>query len=83
MAEHNLLGAEGENIALKHLEKNGYKILARNWKHQKEEIDIIAEKNNELAIIEVKTRRGNFFGEPEEFVSKTKQKQAPARGGRL
>ena len=74
MAEHNLLGIEGEEIALRHLKKNGYLIRDTNWRSGKKEIDIIAEKNNTLVIIEVKARRGNYFGEPEEFVSKAKQK---------
>lgn len=74
MAEHNLLGKEGEEIALRHLKKNGYLIRATNWRAGKKEIDIVAEKDNTLVIIEVKARKGNYFGEPEEFVSKAKQK---------
>jgi len=73
MAEHNLLGIKGEEIAAKYLAKNGYSIKATNWRYGMEEIDIIAEKSDILAIVEVKTRRGNLFGEPEEFVSRKKQ----------
>jgi len=59
---------------MRYLKKNGYLIRATNWRYGKKEIDIVAEKESTLVIIEVKTRKGRFFGEPEEFVSKTKQK---------
>ena len=74
MAEHNLLGTKGEEIAVRYLKKNGYSIRATNWRYGKKEIDIVAEKDDTLVIIEVKTRRGTFFGEPEVFVSKEKRK---------
>lgn len=73
MAGHNDLGAEGEKLALKHLLSRGYTILETNWRFGKEEIDIIARIGMELVIVEVKTRNSNFFGEPEEFVSRAKQ----------
>ncbi len=56
MAEHNELGKKGENLAVEFLQKEGYKILDRNWTFQKAEIDIIAQKDEILAVIEVKTR---------------------------
>ncbi len=56
MAFHNDLGKKGERIAVDYLIKNGYKILERNWRYLKAEIDIIAKKDNTLAIVEVKTR---------------------------
>jgi len=73
MATHNDLGNRGEEIAEAHLIKNGYLILERNGRFGKEEIDIIARLDDELVIIEVKTRNSDFFGEPHEFVSKSKQ----------
>ena len=73
MATHNDLGNRGEEIAEAHLVKNGYQILERNWRFGKEEIDIIARLEDQLVIIEVKTRNSDFFGEPHEFVSKSKQ----------
>ncbi len=73
MAEHNELGKQGEEIAANHLVEKGYKILARNWRYRNAEIDIIARKSDELAIVEVKTRTSNYFGEPEEFVSRKQQ----------
>ncbi|MET0945038.1 MAG: YraN family protein, partial [Flavobacterium sp.] len=62
MAEHNELGKEGEKLAAKYLQENGYEILDRNWTFQKAEIDIIAQKDNYLAIVEVKTRSSLDFG---------------------
>lgn len=73
MAEHNDLGQAGEEMAVAHLRKSGYQILERNWRFGKEEIDIIARIADELVVVEVKTRNSDFFGEPHEFVSKSKQ----------
>ncbi len=74
MADHNELGKQGEEIAQQYLAEKGYKILQCNWRFGSDEIDIIAKKDNMLIIVEVKTRQTNFFGEPEEAVTKTKQK---------
>ncbi|MDQ6528392.1 YraN family protein [Flavobacterium sp. LHD-85] len=72
MAEHNDLGKLGEDLAAAHLEENGYSILERNFVIQKAEIDIIAQKDNVLAIIEVKTRSSLDFGSPQDFVKQKK-----------
>jgi len=72
MAEHNELGKKGENLAVEYLEQNGYEILDRNWVFQKAEIDIIAQKDKYLAIIEVKTRSSLDFGSPQDFVKPKK-----------
>ena len=72
MAEHNDLGKLGEELALAHLQKNGYVILETNWVFQKAEIDIIAQKEKTLAIIEVKTRSSIEFGLPQDFVKPKK-----------
>ena len=74
MAEHNDLGKLGEEIALKHLREKGYKIRETNWRFGKDEIDIVAEKDGFLVMVEVKTRRSSVFGEPEVFVNATKQR---------
>ncbi len=68
MAAHNELGKIGEDLAVDYLEKKGYKIVARNFTYQKAEVDIIARKDNILAIVEVKTRSTPDFGNPQEFV---------------
>ncbi|MBS7230272.1 YraN family protein [Flavobacterium psychroterrae] len=72
MAEHNELGKKGENLAVEFLQKEGYKILDRNWIFQKAEIDIIALKDEILAVIEVKTRSSLDFGAPQDFVKPKK-----------
>jgi len=59
------LGKKGEELAVEFLRKEGYKILDRNWTFQKAEIDIIAQKESLLAIIEVKTRSSLDFGAPQ------------------
>ena len=74
MAHHNDLGKQGEDLAVKYLQKNGYEILVCNYIFQKAEVDIIAKKENILAIVEVKTRSTNAFGNPQDFL-KPKQIQ--------
>lgn len=65
----NKLGKKGEDTAVKYLEKMNYKILKRNYKNRKGEIDIIAYYNGIIAIIEVKTRSNNKFGYPIDAVN--------------
>ena len=72
MAEHNELGKLGEELAVEFLQKEGYEILETNWTFQKAEIDIIAQKENTLAIVEVKTRSSLEFGLPQDFVKPKK-----------
>ena len=57
MARHNEQGTEAEKIAAEYLAGIGYHILERNWRHYHKEIDIIAEKDGKLIIVEVKARR--------------------------
>ena len=75
MAEHNELGNKGELTAAEFLERNGHVILARNYKHGKSEIDIIANDGGTTVFIEVKTRSTDYFGFPEEAVDKKKRKK--------
>ena len=74
MAEHNILGEKGEQLAVDYLLEEGYEIIATNWRMHKYELDIVAQHNNELIIVEVKTRATAFFGNPEEAVTSAKQK---------
>lgn len=74
MASHNDLGKLGEELAIDFLEKNGYEILETNWVFDKAEIDIIAQKNGVLAVVEVKTRSSIDFGLPQDFVKPKKIK---------
>ena len=74
MAEHNDLGKFGEELAVDFLEKKGYEILETNWVFDKAEIDIIAQFENEIVIIEVKSRTSNYVAEPESSVNTKKKK---------
>jgi len=73
MAEHNNLGRKGEELAKQHLEAVGYEILDENWRFGKAEVDLIAYLDKTIIFVEVKTRTGNAFGEPEDFVDAAKQ----------
>lgn len=75
MARHNVFGRTGEELARVFLEKSGYEILEENWTYGKCEIDLIAYKDRQLIFIEVKSRSGNSFGEPEDFVNSAKRRQ--------
>jgi len=74
MATHNDFGRHGEHLAKTHLENSGYEILDENWTFGKAEVDLIAYKDKTIIFVEVKTRSGNWFGEPEDFVDNRKQK---------
>lgn len=74
MAEHTDFGKQAEQYAVEYLESKGYRIVAKNFRYQKAEIDIIAEHDNLLIIIEVKARANNLFIEPYEAVDKRKIK---------
>ncbi|MET2986628.1 YraN family protein [Aureibaculum conchae] len=74
MANHNELGRKGEELAIAYLKKNGYKIRDINYRYLKAEIDIVAQKEDVLAIVEVKTRSTRDFGLPQDFVSNKKIK---------
>jgi putative endonuclease len=69
------LGASGERLATLALEREGYAMLARNWRCAYGEIDLVAEEGGELVFVEVKTRRGLSFGSPEEAVTLAKRRK--------
>lgn len=71
---HLEFGNKGEEIALKHLQENGYRILEKNWRFGHLEVDIIASDKQFLIFVEVKTRHSQFFGNPEMAVNYKKQK---------
>ena len=74
MAQHNDIGEIGEGLARDYLKNKGYQIREMNWQISKNEIDIIAEDNEYLVFVEVKTRSTNYWGEPELFVNRQKQR---------
>jgi putative endonuclease len=67
-------GAAGEEIAANYLESKGYTILYRNWRYMKKELDLVAKFNNELIIVEVKTRMAGSLISPIEAVNLKKQR---------
>ncbi len=62
------LGRFGENVACDYLTERGYRILDRNWRTRKGELDIICSRDGELIFVEVKTRSPGSLGEPGEAV---------------
>lgn len=73
MAEHNKLGTQGETIAIAYLQNKQHKILERNWRYLKYEIDIISWHNNLIIFTEVKTRSSYKYGFPDESVNNKKE----------
>ncbi|MEY8849860.1 YraN family protein [Psychroserpens sp. XS_ASV72] len=67
-------GNKGEDLAATFLLENGYTILERNYIFQKAEVDIIAQKDDVIVAVEVKTRSTKAFGDPQDFL-KPKQIQ--------
>lgn len=67
------LGNRGEALAAQYLKSLGYTIRERNWRCPVGELDIIAEKDSVLVFVEVRTRRGDRFGTPEESITSIKQ----------
>ena len=68
------LGKLGEDLAVNYLTNKGYQILERNWRSGHKEIDIIALIDETLAIVEVKTRKSDDYGEPDIAVGAYKQR---------
>ena len=69
------LGRLGERLAADRLEKLGYHILEYNFRSSYGEIDLVAEESSDLVFVEVKTRRGNSRGLPEEAITARKSKK--------
>ncbi|WP_411029656.1 YraN family protein [Spongiimicrobium sp. 3-5] len=74
MGKHNEFGRKGEDLAAEYLVKQGYKIKYRNYRYLKAEIDIIAQKEEILAIIEVKSRSSDYFENVADTVTEKKIK---------
>jgi putative endonuclease len=71
-------GKAGEELAALFLVQKGLRILERNYRFERGEIDLIAEEGDELVFIEVKARRSTAFGAPEDAVTEEKQEQVRA-----
>lgn len=72
MADHNDFGNLAEELAADFLKGKGYEIIARNFRWQKAEVDIIAKFDSRIIIVEVKARATDAFLEPHEAVNKKK-----------
>jgi putative endonuclease len=75
MSEHNELGKLGEKLAAEHLREKGYTIIKQNYVFGKSEVDIVAQINNQLVFVEVKTRQSAYLSDPEYTISMKKQRQ--------
>ena len=71
-ARHSL-GQRGEQYAAQYLTDHGYAIRTRNWRCPVGEIDLVTEKDSQLIFVEVRTRRGDRLGTPEESITPTKR----------
>ena len=67
------LGNRGEELATRKLQSLGYTVRERNWRCAAGELDIVAEKDEALVFVEVRTRRGDRFGTPEESITPAKR----------
>ena len=81
MSDNAATGRRGEDIAVEFLEGRGYRILERNYRFERSEVDIVCFEptrsnghGGEIVFVEVKTRRGTTFGMPEESVTREKQR---------
>ena len=69
------LGKKGEALAADYLRKKGYQILDHHYSAREGEIDLVAQKKDEIVFVEVKTRYSSTFGYPEEAVTPGKIKK--------
>lgn len=70
-----VLGARGEDLAVKYLKKKGYKLIERNYRCQWGEIDLVARQGDTLVFVEIKSRSSHDFGLPQEAVGRFKQEK--------
>ncbi|MBO0824953.1 MAG: YraN family protein [Actinobacteria bacterium] len=75
MNPKDLLGQQGEQLAVDFLAKAGLAVLGRNWRCRLGEIDIVALDGRTLVVCEVKTRSGLRFGSPLEAITRQKAKR--------
>jgi len=78
LARRQALGAFGESAAIGYLQRQGYVLLARNWRCSLGEIDLVARQGDQVVFIEVRTRRSDRQGPPEASLSPAKRKRLAA-----
>lgn len=74
MVSKGQTGVFGEQQALLYLQDCGYQILDVNWRYRHWEVDIVMKDKDTLVFVEVKTRSSLAFGQPEDFVDGSKEK---------
>ena len=75
MGEHHAFGYKGEQIAVDFLRQKGYQILKQNYRFDKAEVDIIAEKDETLIVVEVKSRTSSFLEDISQTINPGKIKR--------
>lgn len=71
---NKILGFHGEHLVAAYLQKNGFSIIAQNYRKRYGEIDLIGQKNDLIVFVEVKTRK-NPYVDPAEVILPSKQKK--------
>lgn len=69
------LGQRGEELARAELIRRGYTVVTCNWRCQAGEVDVVAQRGDVWGLFEVRTRRGQQFGTPEESLTVAKQQR--------
>jgi putative endonuclease len=75
MARSHIVGRQGEAMVAAYLERLGWRILARNWRFHRKELDIVAERDGLIAFVEVKARTTGGWGSPLEAISPAKRRE--------
>lgn len=76
MTTTNDIGNRGEDLAASFLEEAGYRVLERNYRFERNEVDLVCldpDQGGEIVFVEVKTRRGRGYGPPEASVTEEKK----------
>lgn len=77
-APHLALGAWGERVAARRYQRDGYRVLDRNWRCPSGELDLVVSRGGVIAFCEVKTRRSTAYGLPAEAVDGRRQRRLRA-----
>ena len=72
------LGRWGEAKAARFLERRGWRVLARNYRFGRREVDLVVRREDVVAFVEVKTRAGRGFGFPQEAITALKRREIEA-----
>jgi putative endonuclease len=80
MADRHQKGRESEDLAARFLEKNGLKVVARNFRCPLGEIDLIGRDGGTIVFVEVKSRFAGGYGLPQESVTRSKQRRLTRLG---